>query len=120
MQTIQLGQSDLKVTPICLGTMTFGEQVDEKTAHAILDRSLEMTVVRGSGRGSTFEPDRDGVVYRGTLAELPRSSLSGVIDPHVWAPGETNTYRITVTLGANAEEGDFADATFSWTASPAA
>jgi aryl-alcohol dehydrogenase-like predicted oxidoreductase len=40
MQTVQLGQSDLRVTPICLGTMTFGEQVDEATAHAILDRSL--------------------------------------------------------------------------------
>ncbi len=32
------------VTPICLGTMTFGEQVDEATAHAILDRSLERGV----------------------------------------------------------------------------
>jgi len=41
MKTIQLGQSDLHVTPICLGTMTFGEQVDEATAHDILDRSLE-------------------------------------------------------------------------------
>ena len=41
MQNVQLGQSDLKVTPICLGTMTFGEQVDESTAHAILDRSME-------------------------------------------------------------------------------
>ncbi len=40
MNTIQLGSSDLRVTPICLGTMTFGEQVDEATAHAILDRSL--------------------------------------------------------------------------------
>jgi aryl-alcohol dehydrogenase-like predicted oxidoreductase len=44
MQKVQLGQSDLKVTPICLGTMTFGEQVDEPTAHAILDRSLERGV----------------------------------------------------------------------------
>lgn len=44
MKTIQLGQSDLHVTPICLGTMTFGEQVDEATAHAILDRSLERGV----------------------------------------------------------------------------
>lgn len=44
MKTIQLGQSDLRVTPICLGTMTFGEQVDEATAHAILDRSLERGV----------------------------------------------------------------------------
>lgn len=44
MQKIKLGQSDLHVTPICLGTMTFGEQVDEATAHAILDRSLERGV----------------------------------------------------------------------------
>jgi aryl-alcohol dehydrogenase-like predicted oxidoreductase len=44
MKTLQLGQSDLHVTPICLGTMTFGEQVDEPTAHAIFDRSLERGV----------------------------------------------------------------------------
>ena len=41
MKTVQLGQSDLHVTPICLGTMTFGEQVDEPTAHAIMDRAVE-------------------------------------------------------------------------------
>ena len=44
MNTIQLGQSDLQVTPICLGTMTFGEQVPEALSHAILDRSLERGV----------------------------------------------------------------------------
>jgi aryl-alcohol dehydrogenase-like predicted oxidoreductase len=44
MQTIQLGQSDLLVTPICLGTMTFGEQVGEADAHAMLDRALERGV----------------------------------------------------------------------------
>ncbi|GKS85987.1 aldo/keto reductase [Acidovorax sp. SUPP1855] len=44
MQKIPLGASALQVTPICLGTMTFGEQVDEATAHAILDRSLERGV----------------------------------------------------------------------------
>lgn len=44
MQKIQLGGSDLHVTPVCLGTMTFGEQVNETTAHAILDRSLERGV----------------------------------------------------------------------------
>jgi aryl-alcohol dehydrogenase-like predicted oxidoreductase len=40
MNKVRLGSSDLDVTPICLGTMTFGEQVDETTAHAILDRSM--------------------------------------------------------------------------------
>jgi aryl-alcohol dehydrogenase-like predicted oxidoreductase len=40
MNKVQLGSSDLQVTPVCLGTMTFGEQVDEAQSHAILDRSL--------------------------------------------------------------------------------
>jgi aryl-alcohol dehydrogenase-like predicted oxidoreductase len=40
-EKIQLGQSDLRVTPICLGTMTFGEQVNEANSHAIMDRALE-------------------------------------------------------------------------------
>ena len=46
MQPAQLGLSDLRVTPICLGTMTFGEQVDEASSHAILDHAFE--------RGITF------------------------------------------------------------------
>ena len=41
MKLIQLGSSDLYVTPICLGTMTFGEQVNQADSHAILDRSNE-------------------------------------------------------------------------------
>lgn len=44
MKNVQLGSSKLHVTPICLGTMTFGEQVQEAEAHAILDRSLERGV----------------------------------------------------------------------------
>ncbi len=41
---VQLGTSDLNVTPICLGTMTFGEQVNEALSHDILARSLERGV----------------------------------------------------------------------------
>ena len=41
MKKVQLGRSDLQVTPVCLGTMTFGEQVGEAASHDILDRSLE-------------------------------------------------------------------------------
>ena len=40
MKTVQLGHSDLHVPPICLGTMTFGEQVDEALAQTILDHAL--------------------------------------------------------------------------------
>jgi aryl-alcohol dehydrogenase-like predicted oxidoreductase len=41
MQKIQLGNSDLSVSRICLGTMTFGEQNSEADAHAQLDYALE-------------------------------------------------------------------------------
>jgi aryl-alcohol dehydrogenase-like predicted oxidoreductase len=44
MQTARLGHSDLDVTRICLGTMTFGEQVDPAGAHSILDRALDRGV----------------------------------------------------------------------------
>ena len=41
LDSVTLGRSDLRVTRICLGTMTFGAQVDEAEAHRILDASLE-------------------------------------------------------------------------------
>jgi aryl-alcohol dehydrogenase-like predicted oxidoreductase len=44
MKTLTQGQSPLQVTPICLGTMTFGEQVNEAAAHTILDRAIERGV----------------------------------------------------------------------------
>jgi aryl-alcohol dehydrogenase-like predicted oxidoreductase len=44
MKTVDLGRSGLHVTPICLGTMTFGEQVNEADSHAIMDRALERGV----------------------------------------------------------------------------
>jgi aryl-alcohol dehydrogenase-like predicted oxidoreductase len=40
MQHIQLGNSDLHVSPICLGTMTFGEQVSAAGAHQILSHAV--------------------------------------------------------------------------------
>lgn len=44
MNKVKIGhdaQNTLHVTPICLGTMTFGEQVSEAGAHSILDRATE-------------------------------------------------------------------------------
>ena len=44
MQYRSLGRSGLKVSPLCLGTMMFGAQTDEKTAGQITDRALEQGV----------------------------------------------------------------------------
>jgi aryl-alcohol dehydrogenase-like predicted oxidoreductase len=41
MQKNRLGASDLFVTRVCLGTMTFGEQNTESEAHSQLDYALE-------------------------------------------------------------------------------
>jgi aryl-alcohol dehydrogenase-like predicted oxidoreductase len=41
MQKVTLGQSDLQVSRICLGTMTFGQQNFEAEAHAQIDYALQ-------------------------------------------------------------------------------
>lgn len=41
MKKVQLGRTPLEVSPICLGTMTFGEQNTEADAHSQLDYALE-------------------------------------------------------------------------------
>jgi 1-deoxyxylulose-5-phosphate synthase len=41
MKTRRMGGTGLKVTEICLGTMTFGHQCDEPTSFAIIDRAAE-------------------------------------------------------------------------------
>ncbi len=41
MQQRRLGRTGLKVSEICLGTMTFGVQCDEPRSRAILDRAAE-------------------------------------------------------------------------------
>ncbi|MBN1641521.1 MAG: aldo/keto reductase [Anaerolineae bacterium] len=46
MEYVRLGRSGLKVSRICLGTMTFGGGADEATSFAIMDRFME--------RGGTF------------------------------------------------------------------
>lgn len=40
MHMRQLGRTDIEVSALCLGTMTFGEQNTEREAHAQLDRAL--------------------------------------------------------------------------------
>lgn len=44
MEYRKLGGSELEVSSICLGTMTFGEQNDEASAHSQLDRAIEVGI----------------------------------------------------------------------------
>src|SRR5512147_1148395 len=44
MKRRRLGRTGLVVSEICMGTMTFGNQADEKTSIAILDRAWDAGV----------------------------------------------------------------------------
>ncbi|MEO1895891.1 MAG: aldo/keto reductase, partial [Methylococcales bacterium] len=41
MKYNQLGQTELRVSELCLGTMTFGEQNTEQQGYDQLDRALD-------------------------------------------------------------------------------
>ena len=44
MKTVRLGRTGLKISELCLGTMTFGNQCDEATSRQILDRAWDAGV----------------------------------------------------------------------------
>ena len=107
MQKIQLGTSDLHVTPICLGTMTFGEQVNEADSHAILSRSLERgRSYHRSGHVSRLARGRDGRLVAwvqgthryATGVEIDRAG--GGLDSRCSCPvGQRCKHAVAVVLG---------------------
>lgn len=65
MQRRRLGQHGLQVTDLCLGTMTFGLQCDEKTSFTILDAAAEA--------GLTFLDTADAYPLGGGLDTVGRT-----------------------------------------------
>ena len=69
MQKVTLGNSDLQVSKICLGTMTFGEQNSEADAHNQLDYALE--------RGINFIDTAE------MYPVMPRAETTGRTESHI-------------------------------------
>ena len=42
MEFVRFGKSGVKLSRLCLGTMTFGREADEETSFKIMDRYVEM------------------------------------------------------------------------------
>lgn len=59
MRYRQLGRTDLQVSEVCLGTMTFGWTADEPTSHAIMDAALDngITFIDTADIYSRWSPD---------------------------------------------------------------
>ena len=83
MQHVPLGRTGLSVSRICLGTMTFGLQVDEERSRAILDHAAE--------QGITFLDLADVYPLGGDLTTVGRTEeivgrwLAGRRDDYVVA-----------------------------------
>jgi len=65
MQHVRFGPTGLHVSRLCLGTMTFGLQCDEKTSFAILDAA--------AGHGITFLDTADAYPLGGKLTDMGRT-----------------------------------------------
>jgi len=65
MKHVRLGRTGLRVSRLCLGTMTFGLQCDEERSHAILDRAAE--------GGITFLDSADVYPIGGTAETVGRT-----------------------------------------------
>jgi aryl-alcohol dehydrogenase-like predicted oxidoreductase len=65
MKIKRLGRTGLKVSEICLGTMTFGNQCDEPTSHAIMSKALDA--------GVTFFDTADAYPLGATLETVGRT-----------------------------------------------
>ena len=65
MEMRQLGRTGLRVSELCLGTMTFGFQCDRATSFAILDAAVE--------GGINFLDSADVYPLRGGLETVGRT-----------------------------------------------
>ena len=65
MKIKRLGRTGLKVTELCLGTMTFGNQCDEPTSHAIMSKAFDA--------GVTFFDTADAYPLGATLETVGRT-----------------------------------------------
>lgn len=89
MRYTTLGSTDLEVSRICLGTMTFGKQTDEHEAHRILDAATE--------GGINFIDTADG--YPMGMPDLSRTGLTEEIVGR-WLKGRRDQFVIATKAGA--------------------
>jgi aryl-alcohol dehydrogenase-like predicted oxidoreductase len=88
MQKIQLGASDLQVSKICLGSMTFGEQNTEADAHSQLDYAFE--------RGINFIDTAEMYPVQ------PRAETQGATERHIGSWLKKTGLRDKVVLATKA------------------
>src|ERR1700749_4885971 len=83
MDHVRLGSTGLSVSPLCLGTMTFGLQCDEPTSFSILDAAAEGGVTFIDA--ADVYPLAGGLDTAGRTEEIVGSWLRGRRDEFILA-----------------------------------
>ena len=105
MKAVSLGKSGLKVSKVCLGTMTFGREADEATSFKIMDYFVEqggtfLDTADAYGTGAT-----ESVVGRWLKARKSRDSLvvaTKVFHPMGSGPNEGGLSRLHIQRAVEA------------------
>ena len=105
MKIVQLGKSGLKVSQVCLGTMTFGREADEAASFSIMDYFVEqggtfLDTADAYGVGAT-----ESVVGRWLKARGNRDNLvlaTKVFHPMGSGPNEAGLSRIHIQRAVEA------------------
>lgn len=108
MQYSQLGRSGVRVSPLCLGTMMFGDPTDEQTSIAMIRRALDAGInffdtanvyAKGESErlvGQALKPCREEVVLatKGTIATGPGPNQQGSSKKHLHEALEASLRRL--------------------------
>jgi aryl-alcohol dehydrogenase-like predicted oxidoreductase len=110
MKYTQLGRTGLRVSRLCLGTMTFGNQCDETTSHGILDHAVESgisfidtaDVYPASGPDEVGDTERIiGNWMRGRRDEVVLASkFGGATGPQRWQRGASRRHIMDAVEGS--------------------
>lgn len=111
MEHIRLGRTGLLVSRLCLGTMTFGLQSDEKTSTAILDRAAEGGItfldaadVYPLGGGLDTAGRTEEIVGRWLKGKRDRFIVAtkcvGQVGPNPWDKGSSRKHVLDAVEGS--------------------
>lgn len=84
MEIRSLGKTGLKVTELCLGTMTFGKQADKSTSFQILDKAFDAGI-NFLDTANVYPIGRDSYATAGTTESIIGEWLQGKRDKVVVA-----------------------------------
>jgi len=97
MEYRRMGRSGLKVSELCLGTMTFGHSTDEAEAKRIVDRALDVGI-NFFDTANSYADSRSETILGNTLKERRRDAIVATkfVNPMGPGPNDSGMSRVHI------------------------